>query len=1061
MTNRSRWWLLLLALPLGACTTNPVARLNADAGADMTIAPEESATLTATATGGVSPYTFHWSVTQQPEGAAVDLSGREVAKTLNTGVLAVAGAYQFRVRISDGNGESDASFVTVNVGGALAITATARDVLRAVGESTPLEVTFDASTTGLTAKSVEWRVVEGGASISDASSRTPNLTLNTEDSAKVRVTARATNADGEAQMGIAVVTVVGVRDATPQVVLENTGAVSGDMIIELFGDEAPNTVANFLRYVDSGYYDGLIWHRVDNGFVIQTGAYERVGGELVKRFSARPPIASEANNGRTNQRGAVGLALKGTDADSGDTQFYVDLADNFSLDTGTPAYTVFGRVVSGLEEVVDAIADVNVTTDGPGLTEVPVDDIVITRIYRIAQEIPTDSGSNGPLIEVDVTAEADDALRVVGESTQLRATVADPPEGLLYNWTVVSGAASFSNPASESTTVTINSADTVQLRVTVRGEGVKTTSADVYVVGVASATPRVIITNSGGVSGEIVLELLTEAAPKTVANFLRYVDDRFFDGVVWHRVDSGFVIQGGAFERTAEGLVAREGVRDPVESEANNGESNVRGTVAMALRGTNANSGTNQFFVNLGDNSSLDNGNPPFTVFARVVEGLDVVDDISTVAVGTDALSGLSDVPVDDIVMTSVRRESNSAGGALATFASAATLDTTARAFAAANLMLDLRNAVVDFDEPFALIAGGLHAPTNGDLQSLSTVSFFNPRTRAFASAYTAPNATASNTFTLATPRSHHLQITTRRGEVLIIGGETGASGDSFGAPTATVEMFDPSAGELTQLASMHVARGNGQTATRMPVTRTVVAGGDSWEVYSPNDDAWEGPYDLLHTRLFHSSVLLRDINNASNDPFVNPDHRALLIGGEGDGSMTFEMLQPDDGSSDALNSVLPRGLKRAAAVNIDEDDNNDVLIAGGIDIATGDTVADAYLLRPEDDVLDSVDPLPDLPNGAAGQQVVFLGNRYAVFLGGEQVINGTATALDYYAIFDRDTETWVEHGAMLTARTNFAVTVLDDRTALIVGGSDAADPPTEFRNDAEILTLNIDTNGS
>jgi hypothetical protein len=481
----------------------------------------------------------------------------------------------------------------------------------------------------------------------------------------------------------------------------------------------------------------------------------------------------------------------------------------------------------------------------------------------------------------------------------------------------------------------------------------------------------------------------------------------------------------------------------------------------MALRGTDADSGSNQFFINLTDNSRLDDGTPPFTVFARVVEGMDVVDEIAAVEVGTEQAGTdppleLTDVPVEDIVMSSVRRESGAAGGELASFATTATLDLTRRAFAAANLMMDLRDMNVAFDNPIVIVTGGVRADAGGNLETLNTISYFDTQTRTFSEEYAVPDGGTPQSFSLAVARSHHMQITQRNAGVVIIGGETGATGTSFGNPTATVERFDPSTGELTQLASMHTARGRGQTATRMPVVRIVVAGGETWEVYNPGDDIWDGPFNLNHSRLHHASVLLRDINDASFDPFVNPDHRALLIGGEGSGPSTFEMLQPDDGSSDTLNAVLPRNLRDMAAANIDEDDINSVLIVGGIDLSTGNSVAEAYILEPETDVLRTVDPLPDRPGGIARHRIVFLGGRYAVVLGGEEVQNGVATALDYYAVFDRDTETWVEHGQSLFARTNAAVAVVDDSTALIVGGSDAGDPPAEFLNAAEVISLEV-----
>lgn len=148
--------------------------------------------------------------------------------------------------------------------------------------------------------------------------------------------------------------------------------------------------------------------------------------------------------------------------------------------------------------------------------------------------------------------------------------------------------------------------------------------------------------------GNFVIELEDQLAPRTVENFLQYVDDDFYDGLLIHRVVPGFVIQGGGY---LPGLIERE-PRDPVPSEADNGLSNTRTTVAMALSAGNPDSGTSQFFVNLVDNISLDA--QQFTVFGRVVEGMTVVDNIATVP--TTSRNGFNDVPVDDIIINDVVR---------------------------------------------------------------------------------------------------------------------------------------------------------------------------------------------------------------------------------------------------------------------------------------------------------------------------------------------------------------------------------------------------------------------
>lgn len=144
-----------------------------------------------------------------------------------------------------------------------------------------------------------------------------------------------------------------------------------------------------------------------------------------------------------------------------------------------------------------------------------------------------------------------------------------------------------------------------------------------------TAAPRVKLNTS---QGDIVLELYPDKAPKTVENFLQYVRDQHYDGTVFHRVISNFMIQGGGF--TAD--LQQKPTRAPVALEATNGLKNDRGAIAMA-RTSNPNSATSQFFINTVNNANLNAPMPDgygYTVFGKVVTGLDVVDKIRAVPVG-------------------------------------------------------------------------------------------------------------------------------------------------------------------------------------------------------------------------------------------------------------------------------------------------------------------------------------------------------------------------------------------------------------------------------------------
>jgi cyclophilin family peptidyl-prolyl cis-trans isomerase len=164
-----------------------------------------------------------------------------------------------------------------------------------------------------------------------------------------------------------------------QAVIETS---KGRIVIELYPDKAPGTVANFLAYADDGFYNGTIFHRVIPGFMIQGGG---MTPGLVPK-ATRPPIRNEAAKGLSNQRGTVAMA-RTNDPHSATSQFFINVVDNAKLDY--PAfgggYCAFGRVLEGMS-VVDAIAAAPTTTErderGRAFQNVPVEDIVIRSITR-------------------------------------------------------------------------------------------------------------------------------------------------------------------------------------------------------------------------------------------------------------------------------------------------------------------------------------------------------------------------------------------------------------------------------------------------------------------------------------------------------------------------------------------------------------------------------------------------------------------------------------------------------------------------------------------------------
>ena len=162
-------------------------------------------------------------------------------------------------------------------------------------------------------------------------------------------------------------------DAHPVVVLETS---KGRIVMELDRTKAPKTVENILTHLQGQFYDGLVFHRVIKGFVIQAGIQTATGQ---RRLSSAAPVPNEADNGLTNVRGSVALA-RSEDPQSGGVQFYINVKDNPSLDFKDKTvdgwgYCVFGRVTQGMD-VVDAIAAVPTRPDAN-----PVTPVVITRAF--------------------------------------------------------------------------------------------------------------------------------------------------------------------------------------------------------------------------------------------------------------------------------------------------------------------------------------------------------------------------------------------------------------------------------------------------------------------------------------------------------------------------------------------------------------------------------------------------------------------------------------------------------------------------------------------------------
>ena len=154
--------------------------------------------------------------------------------------------------------------------------------------------------------------------------------------------------------------------------------------------------------------------------------------------------------------------------------------------------------------------------------------------------------------------------------------------------------------------------------------------------------------------GAITLELYPDKAPITVENFLKYVDEGFYDNLIFHRVMPGFMVQGGGM--TDQMVEKSEGKHQPIKNESSNGLSNDRGTVAMA-RTANPNSATCQFFINHVDNPNLNTYGGGYTVFGKVIDGIDVVDKIAKVP--TTTRGPHENIPLKPVYIKSAKRKAS------------------------------------------------------------------------------------------------------------------------------------------------------------------------------------------------------------------------------------------------------------------------------------------------------------------------------------------------------------------------------------------------------------------
>ncbi len=346
----------------------------ADAGADQTVGA--GATVTLDGSGSSDPdegdeLTFAWKQVSGPEVTLADANEAVATFTAPAGGVTLG----FRLGVDDGREGSASDEVTIFVLGAEA--GEDHNVVPRV------TVTLDGSASSVSGDddlTYHWQQTDGETVVlSDPDVQRPTFTVPVEaaDASVLTFQLTVENADGVTAVDTVTLTVV----TQPVVRLETS---EGDIDLEMLIDGAPITVVNFLQYVEDGFYDDTIFHRVIPDFVVQGGGY--LPG-LVEQDGVRDPITNEFSPDRSNVRGTVAMAKVGGNPDSATSQFFFNLSDNSgdpaNLDTQNGGFTVFARVTEDTMEVVDEIGRVQTgpqpVPEGGTFDDVPLEDVLVER----------------------------------------------------------------------------------------------------------------------------------------------------------------------------------------------------------------------------------------------------------------------------------------------------------------------------------------------------------------------------------------------------------------------------------------------------------------------------------------------------------------------------------------------------------------------------------------------------------------------------------------------------------------------------------------------------------
>jgi cyclophilin family peptidyl-prolyl cis-trans isomerase len=376
-------------------------------------------------------------------------------------------------------------------------------------------------------------------------------------------------------------------------------------------------------------------------------------------FPDRTPLTANITASDTNVVAGQRVSLEDADrlADDGTVahSWSQTSGPGVKLQNANTREASFGAPSSPVDAIMTFVMSVSNSTGGFGSAEIALR-VAADEDY-VDPDGPADGSSGGETDDEEPVADAGQDQTVREFATVMLNGESSTGRSIVFSWTSLDAAITITEPNSPTPSFTapafaedgVNSY-TFELRVT---DDQGQFSTDQVIVTVLRSDdsqdfPEVLLETS---LGNMRVRLNRVAAPVTVANFLSYADSEFYDGLIFHRVISGFVIQGGGY---FPGLTEKP-PNDPIVLETSDALLNERGTIAMA-RTSDPDSATSQFYFNLVDNPDLDPNasSEGYAVFGEITEGLEVMDAIG--AVSTQMQNGFNDVPVNDILIIRIRR---------------------------------------------------------------------------------------------------------------------------------------------------------------------------------------------------------------------------------------------------------------------------------------------------------------------------------------------------------------------------------------------------------------------